>query len=218
MKKPRKPHFTIFSPLRLAELWQPAKGFHPPPSQLHKPHKKREIFLCSQTDVTPGKCEDTSSKRKTGDLLASVTGWLGDSPFSGSRPLLPRNKQQQHRPPANPNSKSPKLTGLLWKRRNSVKLWRVEEEEKEDLYSGEEEDLSQRRGTGLPASWRHFIVSSTPPKTSRRAKQVKPDPKISHNHGGKVKKNQLLYLPSESGYRTSKSSEKFGSGMTLSDL
>ena len=62
----------------------------------------------------------------------------------------------------------------------------MEEDEKEDLYSVEE-DLSQR-GTGLPASWRHFIVSSTPPKTSRRAKQVKPDPKISQNRVGKVKK------------------------------
>ena len=155
------------------------------------------------------------SREMRGHKLEEEDGWSSSERdwVTGRQSVLgqpaSRYKQQQHRPPANPNSKSPKLTGLLWKRRNSVKLWKVEEDEKEDLYSGEEEDLSQRRGTGLPASWRHFIVSSTPPKTSRRAKQVKPDTKISHNHGGKVKKNQLLYLPSESGYRTSKSSEKF---------
>lgn len=136
----------------------------------------------------------TSSKRKkTGDLLASVTVWLGDSPFSGSTAGLSflgtssaalSISRRPTQTPSRPSSRdycgkgetltSCGHTGGGWERR-FVFRW----------------------GGGsqsLPASWRHFIVSSTPPKTSRRAKQVKPDPKISQNRVGKVKKKSIIVL------------------------
>ena len=114
--------------------------------------------------------------------------------------------QHSASPAANPNPKSPKLAGLLWKRRDFDKLWR-----------------RMRKKICIPLrkiSVRGAQVCRQPGATSSyprlRLKQADGQNKSSPTQKylkivwKKSRKNQLLYSPSESGYRTSKSSEKIG--------
>ena len=161
-----------------------------------------------------GKASTHTREEEEDGWSSSERDWVTGRQSVLGQPASPSSEQApQHSasPARQPKPQVAQAHGIIVEK---AKLWQVvEEDEKEDLYSGEEEDLSLCRHLGATSSYPRLRL-----KQADGQNKSSPTQKYLKIVGEKSRKNQLLYsLRQNQDIAHVNQVKKLGSGMTLSD-